>query len=128
MLHDQIVKELGTRLVHAGYVVQFDPNSVDLLALRDGRMAIFEIKTVSPRTAVGRIRLGVGQLVEYRRRAQRQYGQAPECVLVLGIPSLPNYLSHWPDVLENGARMGLMGYESGRFISKTNEPIEQEVA
>jgi hypothetical protein len=128
ILHDAIVRQLGQRLNELEYRVQFDPSSVDVFAQKDGFSGILEVKTVGPRNTAARLRLGTGQLIEYRRRYEVQSNQKPSCVLVLGVPSLPPALRYWGDVLDNGADMGLIGYGEGRFVAQTGGAFERLIA
>lgn len=82
-LHEQIVGLVARKLESEGYRIAEDPLSVDLIASRGGEEAIIEVKTVTPRTMSNRIRLGVGQLLEYRHRRQIQEGGRPGGILVL---------------------------------------------
>ncbi len=58
-LHDYIVSIVAKRLEGAGFTVAHDPQSVDLLAARDATESILEIKTVTPRNIIPRIRLAL---------------------------------------------------------------------
>jgi len=127
-LHDRIVLELGQRLNALAFRVRFDPDSIDLEARRGADHALFEIKTIGPLNTTARLRLGTGQLIEYRRRYESQFDATPNCVLVVNGGDLPSAVSHWPDVLEKGADMGLLTYHDGVFRALTGGPIERSVA
>lgn len=83
LLHDKIVGLLAKRYVNNGYSVFEDRNSVDLLAVKDDRHSILEVKTVTPRSLTNRIRSGVGQLCEYRYRREVEARVRPTSALVL---------------------------------------------
>jgi hypothetical protein len=96
--HQEIIAQLAIRLTELSYNVADDPNSIDLLAEKNGSETIFEIKTINRRNFQPRIRLGVGQLSEYRYRRQLQTQVRPNSILVLSntlhLPAwAPNYFS-----------------------------------
>jgi hypothetical protein len=82
-LHDHIVSVLANRFQQSGYRVEEDPKSVDLLVNRSNNESILEVKTVNPRNLFSRMRLGIGQLCEYRYRRQVQVGTRPTNVNAL---------------------------------------------
>lgn len=123
--HENIVKAVAEKLTTAGFAVFDDPCSVDLLALRGDDEVIFEIKTITARNRWPRLRLGVGQLSEYRYRRKTQTGRRPNAVLVLG-----NKLgaSTWlPRYFESELDMGLVSFKSDVFLPITNGPMEREL-
>jgi hypothetical protein len=127
VLHDDIVRKLGLRLQNLNYNVRFDPSSIDVYAQKDGMQTILEVKTLGPRNVANRLRLGTGQLIEYRRRFELQNNSRPECVLVIGAPTLPTGFGHWEDVLHHDARIGLIGYNDGGFVAHSMGAIEREI-
>lgn len=69
LLHDQIVSRLAKKFESQGAKVSEDRNSVDLFVRwPDESKAIFEVKTATMRTLQPRMRLAVGQLLEYSYR------------------------------------------------------------
>lgn len=123
--HQEIVARLATRLTELSYNVADDPNSVDLLAEKDGCETIFEIKTINRRNFQPRIRLGVGQLSEYRYRRQLQTQVRPNSILVLGNTlQLPTWV---PDYFSFDVNMGLLCSRADSFLALTNGPVELEV-
>lgn len=123
-LHQQIVELLAERLQRMGYTISEDPLSVDLLAAKDGSEAIIEVKTVTLRTISNRMRLGVGQLLEYRYRRRIQQGKEPAGVLVVGShTSFPDWFS---DYLETDVNLGLVTrISSEKFVAHTNGEFER---
>ncbi len=123
--HQEIVARLATRLVELSYDVMDDPNSVDLLAERNGFETIFEIKTINRRNFQPRIRLGVGQLSEYRYRRQLQTQARPSSILVLGNTlQLPAWA---PDYFASDVNIGLLCSRADSFLALTNGAVELEV-
>lgn len=123
LLHDEIVTLVAQRLIAAGYVVTEDRASVDLLASRDGRETIIEVKTVNRRNLDVRMRLGVGQLSEYRYRRQRQTETRPAGLLVLS--SVPRFAEWLRDYFTTDIRLGLASLSSSNsFSAYTQGEIE----
>lgn len=123
--HQEIVARLATRLTELSYYVADDPNSVDLLAEKNGFETIFEIKTINRRNFQPRIRLGVGQLSEYRYRRQLQTQVRPNSILVLGNDlQLPTWA---PDYFSSDVNMGLLCSRADSFSALTNGLIELEI-
>lgn len=88
ILHEKIVEELAWHLREAGAKVFEDLNSVDLFAEWSdtaGHTTVIEVKTVTPDKLATRVRLGIGQLLDYRFKIQRQFGFEPELVLAINI-------------------------------------------
>jgi hypothetical protein len=123
-LHDQIVALIAQRLASHGYRVAEDPQSVDLLAAKDNREALIEVKTVSPRNLPIRMRLGVGQLSEYRYRRQVQSGHRPAGILVISNTAVfPDWLIRY---FQADARLGLVSRASAdEFIAHTEGRLER---
>jgi hypothetical protein len=123
--HQEIVARLANRLTELSYNVSDDPNSVDLLAEKDGFETIFEIKTINRRNFQPRIRLGVGQLSEYRYRRQLQTQIRPNSILVLGNTlQLPTWT---PDYFSSDINIGLLCSRADSFLALTNGAVELEV-
>lgn len=122
LFHDQIVELIAMRLVGAGFDVHEDRKSVDLLASRERRESILEIKTVTPRNLKHQFRYGVGQLSEYRYKREIQNGNRPSSILVLS--SSPQF-SWIPTFLSDDMKIGLVSLTTGdRFIAYTTGEIE----
>ena len=123
--HQEIVARLATRLTELSYNVADDPNSVDLLAEKDGFETIFEIKTINRRNFQPRIRLGVGQLSEYRYRRQLQTQVRPNSILVLGNTlQLPAWA---PSYFSSDVNIGLLCSRADSFLALTTGNVELEV-
>ncbi|MGA9378773.1 MAG: hypothetical protein WBV73_08390 [Phormidium sp.] len=123
--HQEIVARLATRLTELSYNVADDPNSVDLLAEKNGFETIFEIKTINRRNFQPRIRLGVGQLLEYRYRRQLQTQVRPNSILVLSntlqLPAWArNYFSYEVNI-------GLLCSRADSFLALTGGVVELEI-
>jgi len=66
-LHQQTLRDFGLWLRDNGWLeLEEMDGAVDLLAARDGKRALFEIKSLSPTTERTRVRSGLAQLLEYR--------------------------------------------------------------
>lgn len=123
--HQELVARLAARLTELSYNVSDDPNSVDLLAEKNGLETIFEVKTINRRNFQPRIRLGVGQLSEYRYRRQLQTQTRPHSILVLGnILQLPT----WADgYFSTDVNIGLLCARADAFVALTRGATELEV-
>lgn len=68
-LHEELINRLTRRFESTGATVLEDPNGVDILSIwPDLGELLVEVKTVSPVSAQSRIRLAVGQIMEYSYR------------------------------------------------------------
>lgn len=106
-LHEEIVALVARKMKKAGYMVSEDRQSVDLLAESKDKEIIIEIKTISPLNIAQRIRLGVGQLLEYRYRRMLQTGNTADGLLVLSSDiKSPSWLV---DYFQGNVRLGLAG-------------------
>ncbi len=123
--HQEIIARLAKRLTELSYNVADDPNSVDLLAEKNGYETIFEVKTINRRNFQPRIRLGVGQLSEYRYRRQLQTQIRPNSILVLGNTlQLPTWT---PDYFSSDVNIGLLCSRADSFLALTNGTVELEI-
>ena len=123
--HQEILTRLAERLTELSYNLSDDPNSVDLLAEKDGVETIFEVKTINRRNFLPRIRLGVGQLSEYRYRRQLQTQSRPNSILVLSNNlQLPTWTS---DYFSSDVRIGLLCSTANSFLALTNGFVELEI-
>ncbi len=126
-LHEDIVALVAGRLQAAGCSVAEDPFSVDLLASLNDRETIIEVKTVTPANLNDQIRLGVGQLAEYRYRRESQTGSRPLGILV--ISSSYDFPSWYTDYLSNDIRLGLVSRAAiDRFRAHTHANLEHLIA
>lgn len=113
LLHERIVFELARKLHDAGYSISADALSADLIAQRENEDILFEVKTVTKKKAGHRIRLGVGQLSEYRYRYERQHSRRPEsCIVISSEMPVANW---YRDYFVTDIKMGL--------IARTDEDI-----
>ena len=64
-LHDQMVVMIGNICRSKQARVQHDPWSVDLLVEKSGLEYIVEVKSVTPRNFVSRLRYAIGQICQY---------------------------------------------------------------
>lgn len=122
-LHESIVRLIAQKLQFQGFSVMEDKQSVDLLAIRDEVQAIFEIKTVNNKNLPVRMRLGIGQLLEYRYRRSLQIPYPPISILVISsMASLPSWMFGY---LQQEVNMGLVGLKnSQQFHSYTDGILE----
>ncbi|WP_183014446.1 hypothetical protein [Achromobacter sp. UMC46] len=115
LLHDRIIKKLAEKFINQGATVSADFNSIDLLAKWKGsEAAIFEVKTVTRRSAQTRLRTAIGQIQEYSYRHSQSGGQRHDLVIVLNI-DVPN--NSWQKkFLTEQLGIGLMcQVESGEY-------------
>ena len=123
--HQEILARLAAKLVELSYSLSDDPNSVDLLAEKDGLETIFEVKTINRRNFMPRMRLGVGQLSEYRYRRQLQTQSRPRSILVLSNTlQLPSWAS---DYFSSDVRIGILCSTANSFVALTNGLVELEI-
>jgi len=105
-LHEEIVALAARRLVDAGYTVQHSRDSVDLLGVSGNHELVVEVKTVTPKSLRSTLRLGVGQLAEYRYRRQIESGHRPDGVLLI---SAQADIQPWlVDFFESDVDLGLV--------------------
>ena len=64
-LHDQMVVIIGNICRSKNAIVEHDPASVDLLVKQSGLEFIVEVKSVTPRNLVSRLRYAIGQIYQY---------------------------------------------------------------
>jgi hypothetical protein len=122
-LHDEIVSSLAKHLIQLDYQVWEDKSSVDLLASRNNQEAIFEVKTVNRNNFNRHIRLGVGQLLEYRFRREKQIETRPSALLVLSSGySFPNWMIGY---FEEDISLGLLSYHKDGFKNYTSGQVEK---
>lgn len=123
-LHEQIVTDIATKLAALGYSVREDPQSVDLLASAGESETVIEVKTVTRHNVLPRMRLGVGQLSEYRYRREIQTNRRPSGILVLSSrSSFPDWLISY---FEADIQLGLMSLSSQcRFAAHTSGELEK---
>lgn len=123
--HQEIVARLAAKLTELSYNLSDDPNSVDLVAEKDGLETIFEIKTINRRNFMPRIRLGVGQLSEYRYRRQIQTQARPQSILVLSNTlQFPTWAN---DYFLYDVRIGILCSTANSFLALTNGLVELEI-
>jgi hypothetical protein len=124
-LHDEIVTSLAKQLVELKYQVWEDKNSVDLLASNGKDEAIFEVKTINRNNFSKHIRLGVGQLLEYRFRREKQTEKRPSGLLVLSSGySFPSWMIEY---FESDLSIGLLSYQKNGFRHYTSGHIEKQI-
>lgn len=108
-LHDSIVSQLANRLTYFGYEVFVDPQSIDLLARKDDNEILFEVKTVNNNNLFRHMRLGVGQILEYRYRRSLEVSNKPSGYLVLS--SKFNFPGWVLSFFSEDINLGLIGLE-----------------
>jgi hypothetical protein len=123
-LHHKIVKIAASKLIDDGYKVYEDNKSVDILAFKEEIETIVEVKTITPRNISSRIRLGTGQLSEYRYRREIQTTKRPASVLLLSSNiEMPEWYMRY---LVNDIQIGLVTYSEGDiFTSRTDGILEK---
>lgn len=89
--HDKIVNSVAECYLSRGWTVRHDPSSVDLLAVDPaGAARIIEVKTTTQKTMSKQVRTGVGQVLEYKYRYNRNNQPASRCDVVLNRPFAPD--------------------------------------
>ena len=126
-LHDKIVSLLANKMTGLDYQVWEDRNSVDLLAKKANTEIIFEVKTVNKNNLSRHIRLGVGQLIEYRYRRELQISKRPQGLLVLS--SKYNFPKWMIKYFETDINLGLISFEGQEsFTNFTSGRIEKLIS
>ncbi|MDA1557011.1 hypothetical protein PDK45_18770 [Bacillus cereus] len=121
LLHELIVNELNQVLANQGFLNYMDKNSVDLFSTKEGKSVIFEVKTLNAKNFMSRIRLGIGQLLEYKYRYQTTNGINPEAYLVInGDFELPEWIE---DFLVNFLNVGLILRKSKNSLEFKCDPF-----
>jgi hypothetical protein len=123
LLHEKIVETLANKLGNAGCMVHMDRQSVDLFTEINGEESIFEVKTINKKNWVQRLRLGVGQLSEYRYRRYLETRNRPRSILVIsGTYNFPEWMLNY---FSQEVNIGLISHSpSGNFHSHTDGLIE----
>ncbi|HKR05453.1 MAG TPA: hypothetical protein VJY62_12535 [Bacteroidia bacterium] len=126
-LHDRIVNVIAEKMSSLDYQVWEDRQSVDLLAAKHKKEIIFEVKTVNKNNISRHIRLGVGQLLEYRYRREIQVTQKPKGLLVLSSKyTFPRWMIKY---FETDINLGLICFEGqDKFNQVTSGKIEKQLA
>jgi len=84
---------LAAHLSQQGVEISSDPDSVDLFGEHSGIATIYEVKSVEGPDWRDRVRLAVGQVLEYQSRFERDKGLFPIPVVVLSREvEVPGYL------------------------------------
>lgn len=104
--HHVLVAQLAARL-RAARREPLLPRSLDPqfdLAWRGQRLHLIEVKSLSSASEVHQLRLGLGQLVEYRHRTALREGRAPDAVLA--VERRPANMARWLGVCRSvGVRL-----------------------
>jgi hypothetical protein len=113
-LHQDVVDALANHLRVRGLTPEEDPNSVDMLVCRGEVVEIFEVKTVERTSWSDRLRLAVGQLLEYQSRLFQSRGVLPQTTLVL---SRPIPFESWQR--DHFRRLGItvIAFQAGTFVT-----------
>lgn len=121
ILHDKLVEQYANKYKKMGAQVYDDPDSVDLyVKWNESESTLFEVKTVTKKSLTTRIRMGVGQVKEYRFRLQKELGETPDQALIID-RILPE--SHWQlEYLTDFMDVGLVSFENGE---ETTHPTSQ---
>lgn len=107
ILHEQIVAKLSGKFLAQGAKVQVDSSSVDIYAhWPDGNTAMFEVKTVLPVNLQSRLRLAIGQILEYDYKFKQENIPCNDKIIVINQKILK---SNWNvDFLTNHLDLGLI--------------------
>lgn len=83
LVHEVVVNALAQSLRKQGLEPMSDPNSVDLLVRHANSVRIYEVKSIEGSDWSNRLRLAVGQILEYQSRYLVQEGSLPDTTIVL---------------------------------------------
>jgi len=122
-LHDQMVLLIAQTCEAKGATVFDDPDSVDLLVQHQQREFIVEVKSVTPRNFIARLRYALGQVLHYDflRSADSQLPRRKVIALTANVPS-----NSWSvRFLNNHLDMDLLTLESGKL--RVHSPFQASV-
>jgi hypothetical protein len=123
-LHDQMVLLIAQTCQAKGATVFDDPDSVDLLVQHHQREFIVEVKSVTPRNFIARLRYALGQVLHYDflRSANSQLPRRKVIAFTANVPE-----NSWSvRLLNNHLDMDLLTLESGKLrIHSLSEPSTQ---
>lgn len=123
LLHDKIIQEMKVHIEKMGFTTSEDPNSIDLLASesKSEKYILFEVKTIGAKDFWSRIRLGVGQALEYRYRYKIKFSNVPETYLLInGNFDPPSWLNEY---FEKELKIGLIQRKSENKFVITCDPF-----
>lgn len=124
ILHDEIVSAVAKKLNDSGYSIFEDKNSVDLLAIKEAEHNIIEVKTITQRNAASRLRLGIGQLAEYRFRHQLSGNPKPNAILVCSAEA--KYPTWYANFFSEDLKIGLASMKTiDSFSVYTSGEVER---
>lgn len=128
VLHEEIVQLAAKKLGSEGFTLSFDRNSIDLFAHSSRADTIIEVKTVTARNLIPRLRLGVGQLSEYCYRHSLRKPKVPvkSLLLISSSGSLPPWLTDYFAKHINVGLVGLVRRDS--FRAYTSGVVETALA
>lgn len=112
-LHDQMVLLIAQTCQAKGALVFDDPDSVDLLVQYQQREFIVEVKSVTPRNFIARLRYALGQVLHYDflRSADSQLPRRKVIAVAANVPQ-----NSWSvRFLNNHLDMDFLTLESGRL-------------
>lgn len=113
-LHDQMVLLIARTCQAKGASVFEDPGSVDLLVQHQQHEFIIEVKSVTPRNFIARLRYALGQVLHYDflRSAATQMPRRKVVAFAAQIPA-----NSWSvDFVNNHLDMDLLTLQSGRLL------------
>lgn len=119
-LHDLMVVYVARTAVRNGALVWDDPDTVDLLIQGAGHEFIVEVKSVTPRNFVTKIRMALGQLLQYDylRTAQVQIPRRK----VIAVPARIAADSWVVPFLTEFVDMDLLSLEGDRLVAHSTSP------
>jgi hypothetical protein len=122
-LHDVVVLLIAETCKSKGAAVFDDPGSVDLLVQHERREFIIEVKSVTPRNFISRLRYALGQVLHYDflRAPDSQLPRRKVIALAANVPP-----DSWSvRFLNNHLDMDLLTLESGRL--RVHSPSEAAI-
>lgn len=121
LLHEEMISEMNTHISNKGFKVFEDHNSIDLLGISSEKEIMFEVKAIGNQDFTTRIRLGVGQALEYRHRYAKDVGKTPETyLLVNGNFEVPSWYNGY---FENDLKIGLIQRKSNNKFTIACDPF-----
>ncbi|HEY0794292.1 MAG TPA: hypothetical protein VGD64_00790 [Acidisarcina sp.] len=113
-LHDQMVLLIAQTCRSRGAAVFDDPRSVDLLVMHQGREFIIEVKSVTPRNFMARLRYALGQVLHYDFLRARESALPRRKVIALAADLQDNF---WPvEFLNTHLDMDLLTLKAGKLF------------
>jgi len=124
-LHDQLVLLIGRTCRAKGADVYEDPNSVDLLVHFRATEFIIEVKSVTPKNFIARLRYALGQVLhyDYLRSAQAEEPRRKVIALAAKLPNTSWSIPFVRDYLD----MDLLSLEAGALRLHSRSSVASQL-